>query len=145
MVLHAVYWDSSALIKRYFEEEGSDTVQNLFQKGQAHFTATIAHAEILSTIHRLRREGRLSQQELESVRQEFLLDWRGFRTLTYGREVQEVAESIITMCALRGADLIHLASAMRLSQDGITSSLATFDQRLRTAAADSGLEIVGIE
>ena len=48
MALNAIYWDSSALIKRYFEEPGSDTVQNLFQKGQAHFTATLAHAEILS-------------------------------------------------------------------------------------------------
>jgi uncharacterized protein len=135
---HVFYWDSSALIKRYIEEDGSNFVRSL-SEGRPNFTAALSHAEILATFYRLRRDGRASQFELEKLLGFFFDDWKNLLIVSYGAQVQRTAEKSIERSPLKGADLVHLASALKLVEEGLEVVLLTFDSRLEKAAQDHGL------
>ena len=135
---HVFYWDSSALIKRYVEEDGSKLIRRIGE-GRPNFTAALSHAEILATFYRLRRDGRASQSELEQLLGGFSDDWKNLLIVAYGKQVQNTAEKSIARSPLKGADLVHLASALKLVEEGLEVVLLTFDLRLEKAAQDHGL------
>lgn len=136
-----IYWDSSSLIKRYIREEGSEIVEGLFKSKKRHFTSVITHAEILTTFHRLKRDGNITASHLENLRREFFIDWKLLAKVDYGQEVQAVASEVIETCTLRGADLVHLATCIELKRKGLNLIFSSFDKRLKNAGMDMGLVI----
>ncbi len=136
------YWDSSALIKCYVTENGSKEVFKLFSSPAKHFTSVITHAEILATIYRIQREGLSNKKETETLASAFLHDWPLIGKVPYNKEVQETAQQVIKSSPLRGADLAHLASAVRLKKEGLNVQFLSFDLRLNKAAQDNQLEIL---
>ena len=135
------YWDSSALIKRYLKEGGSAAVIG-GGSDAAHFTASLSHAEICATFYRLRREGRISQSELDQLLRAFFADWAKLLVLEYGQEVRGIAEKSIAQSPLKGADLVHLSSALLLQREGFQVVLWTFDRQLEKAAHDHDLSVL---
>jgi len=55
-----VYLDSSALIKRYLEEPGSDQVRRIFGGEAPLLVSVIAWSECLAALFRRRQDGTLS-------------------------------------------------------------------------------------
>ena len=58
-----VFFDSSALAKRYIEEKGSDQVQAILSSAAALAVSVICVPEIVSALCRLRRERKFSTEE----------------------------------------------------------------------------------
>jgi len=58
-----LYCDTSALIKRYVEEEGSEGISKLWERPSAVATSVVAFAETVATFNRKFREGVLSTRE----------------------------------------------------------------------------------
>lgn len=136
------YWDSSALIKRYFKEDFSEVVTELFRRERAiHCTSVIAHAEILASFHRIRRDGQLSNSELQAIRSSFFGDWERLSVFQYTPETQKKAARLIEEVSLKGADLIHLATAEDVASLLTPPVVVTFDQQLVNAAKDKGFQI----
>lgn len=134
------YFDSSALLKRYIQEEGSDEIEKIWPEGSSQVaTAALTYAEIYATFFRLRREGRISGKQVGSVCEQFENDWRTFAFVEFSVEVQKLIPKIIAQVPLRGADLVHIATACFLKERGATI-LVTYDARMLLAAHD--LEIV---
>jgi len=139
------YWDSSALIKRYFQENGSEQVSALFaDHGAIHCTSVISHAEILATLHRIRRDGRLSKADLHKTQHSFLSDWARLSVFPYSPQAQHRATQLIDEVSLRGADLIHLATAEEVASLLAKPTLVTFDLQLVTAARDRKIAVCGV-
>jgi uncharacterized protein with PIN domain len=63
-----VFFDTSALTKRYVEEEGSERVRDLCTSADALAVSVLVVPELISTLCRLVREGRLSSEDYRSLK-----------------------------------------------------------------------------
>jgi len=151
-----LYVDSSALIKHYIREAGSDALNAKLNEASRHhpgiFISAVGYAEILATFaRRLRGNARLKKQT-KLLRDVFRDDWMFELTcveLAVG--VLELIPGLVDKHPLRGADAIHLASALwlrdavRLGQEfGPANRSLTFasaDKQLNRAASAEGLEV----
>ena len=61
-----IYFDSSALVKRYLKEKGTDVVQSLTAREELVATSKFSYPEILSAFMRKRREGELGEEQTQS-------------------------------------------------------------------------------
>jgi len=99
----------------------------------------LAFAEIHATFARRKRESLLPAEELEKLQIRFAADWEKIAQIPV---VQEVLSPIPELCErhpLRGADAIHLSSALLLFREGLEVTFACSDRRLLEAAAAEGL------
>ena len=55
-----LYLDTSALVKRYFQEPYSDDVLSKWESATQIVTSAVAYAETMATIHRKKREENLN-------------------------------------------------------------------------------------
>jgi predicted nucleic acid-binding protein len=76
------YLDSSAWVKRYFDEAGSGRVRHLFAQHETLGCSPLGLIEVGSTMARKRTAGDVKPGEFEEKRTSLLKDWRRFlRTL----------------------------------------------------------------
>lgn len=132
------YFDTSALVKRFVLEAGSETVQRLILRGRPIASATIAYAETYSRLTRRHREGALSPREYRSVCQRFERDWMEVLKVELRVEVLMSARALIQRHGIRAFDAIHLASALGLqaAADEPVAFVASDDRLLRAATAE---------
>lgn len=141
-----IYLDTSALIKRYIVEKGSNPVRDLLRQEGSAATATVAYAEIYSGLTRRFREGYVSPKFYAIACHEFEQDWSDYLKIELTRELLVVARDLIQRHPLRSFDAIHLASALSLMRklgEGVT--IVAADGRLLHAAAAEGLLAVNVE
>jgi predicted nucleic acid-binding protein len=69
-----VFFDSSALAKRYVEEKGSDQVQAILSSASALAVSVICIPEIISALCRRRRERKVSPEEYRNAKASVLSD-----------------------------------------------------------------------
>jgi len=135
-----LYLDSSALLKRYFEEQGSAEIISLWRDSRFCASSAVAYAECLAAIHRKFRDTRVKTGSAHSIADAFRKDWAGMIRLETSPYLEELMDTLVDRHALRGFDLIHLASALtlreRLSEDFL---FACFDDPLLAAARAEGL------
>ena len=131
-----MYFDTSALIKIFILEKGSEDAQRLSQDHVPPATAAIAYAEIYSGVNRRKREGYLSAHQYTRVSRRFEEYWTTSIHVELTQEVLALAKALLERHPLRAFDAIHLASALIL-QKGIREPLpfAAADSRLLDAAS----------
>ena len=71
-----IYVDTSALVKRYVSEEGSERVDSLLTQSAVAATSRLTYVEMLSAITRRHRAADVSMADLASVKKQFKADWR---------------------------------------------------------------------
>jgi uncharacterized protein len=109
-----LYLDTSALIKLYVEERHSAEVAQAVRDADAIATSLLAYPEARATLARAHREHRLSSADLRSALTQFLEDWERIAVIETRDDVLKHAGSLAERHALRGADAVHLASALQL-------------------------------
>jgi len=108
-----IYLDTSALVKRYVEERGSEIIHTFFEKEEGKFTAKIAYVEALAAFSRRRREGGISGNDYVSLCHLFESEWETYMDIVeLTDEVLKATRRLIDSYPLRGLDAIHLASAL---------------------------------
>lgn len=133
-----LYLDTSALAKRYIVELDSGSVQPLFDENQGRlFTSVVTYAEVLSVLARCWRERRISARQFQAQKRAFLADWGAFHVVGLSLQVLSPAARLIQRYRLRAYDAIQLCSALWIGRP----AFATFDARLRRAAAREGLPL----
>jgi uncharacterized protein len=151
-----LYFDSSALIKHYVQEKGSEkvgkTLRDEEEASRPVFTSVLTFAEIHAALARRAKDRSLSSDEFIRARSNFDSDWvSGLSAIDLGPEVLRIVRNTVDQFALRGADMVHLASAIWLrdtaartrSRDQLV--LLTSDRLLDKAAAGCGLEVLDPE
>jgi len=136
-----LYLDTSALVKRYFEEPGSRRLLSKWKEASEIVTSSVAYAEALAAFHRKRRESGLEDELFGKVLEAFRLDWKSFVRVEVTDELNEAIDQALEKHPLRGFDAIHLASAVVVGQTLAEPIVfACFDERLAQAAVDAGME-----
>lgn len=151
-----LYLDSSALIKRYQNEQGTEALNARLReeaKGlRSVFTSVLTYAEIHGALARRIREKLLSPEEAAVVQDEFDADWvLSIAPIELGTNVLGFVRDLVRGFPLRGADAIHLASALWLRDmarlgmkvDQYTGPLVfvSSDKQLARAASKHKMEV----
>lgn len=147
-----LYFDSSALIKHYVQEKGSEKVsKDLRDEEEASrpvFTSVLTFAEIHAALARRAKDKSLSADAFIRARTNFDSDWVfGLSAVDLGPGVLNTVRNTVDRFALRGADMVHLASAIWLrdtaagTKSGTQVILLSSDKLLVKAAEGCGLEV----
>lgn len=129
------YLDTSALIKRYIQEPGSEALLAAWSTFTVYGSAVIIHVEVSAALSKARRLGALDHQGAQLAWQAFLRDWEKLSLVNISLSVVNRASSLAWEHGFRGYDAVHLAAALTW-QDGMrdTVQLCTFDHQLSRAA-----------
>ena len=133
-----VFFDSSAFVKRYVREEGTDVVLSWCDQATELCLSGIALPEIVSAFCRLLREDLVSPVQYRHLKTMLMADISDAAICDLTPEV--IRQSIISLekNVLRGMDAIHLGSALALNVDLFVSA----DARQCDAATQAGLRVV---
>ena len=130
------YWDTSALLSRFFSDIHSRTAQKWAETEAVHLLPSLAHAEASAVIARMTKEAVITPDLAETVCTAMESGpWRALNGLPDRSVVMDLSRK----WPLRGADLWHLALAVSLKKDLPEIRLLTFDDQLREAAAGEDL------
>jgi predicted nucleic acid-binding protein len=136
-----LYLDTSALVKKYFEEKNSPEVIAVWKSALGICTSAVAYAELLAAVYRKASETRVDKPLFESVVSTFQTDWSSFIIVEVDNRLNETIHKVIANHGLRGFDAIHLASALAIGSVVADHFLfACYDERLAQAARAEGLE-----
>ncbi|MFH1857925.1 MAG: type II toxin-antitoxin system VapC family toxin [Candidatus Omnitrophota bacterium] len=137
-----LYLDTSALLKKYFHEEGSEDVISRWRAADEIVTSCVTFAETLASIHRKQRESETTNSLLETVIDSFKQDWTAFYLVEVANDLNDTIEKVLAKHPLRGFDAIHLASALIIRDTAVRDfTFACYDRRLSRAARSEGLNI----
>jgi uncharacterized protein len=138
-----LYFDTSALVKRYFQEKHSDDVIAVWQTASYIASSFVAYAETMACFYRKKREGNIDRQAINDITAEFQRDWIGFIRVEVNEELKSHIDEALKKYPLKGFDAIHLVSAIVL-KDKISDDFlfACFDKQLNRAALSEGLSIL---
>lgn len=135
-----LYFDTSALIKRYVEEDGSKEVDHLWEGSSEIITSVVAFAEIIAAFRRKYREGIISKAGYSKTVSEFKNEYSELILVSISPDLNQVIERLLLKHPLRGFDAIHLASALLIQKEGpLAVNFACFDHQLNKTAAEEGL------
>ncbi|HEX7479985.1 MAG TPA: type II toxin-antitoxin system VapC family toxin [Polyangiales bacterium] len=107
-----VYFDTSALLKRYLVEDGSPAIEALWNKTTRAVASEILYDEMAATFARKKREVPTDADSIEQARDTFRAEWLSMRRVDVHDDVHRRVDELLARHALRGADAIHLASAL---------------------------------
>ncbi|PYM72383.1 MAG: hypothetical protein DME10_12825 [Candidatus Rokuibacteriota bacterium] len=137
-----LYCDTSALIKLYLPEPGSDEFNEVVEGRDDVLVSDLAVTEFISALARRLRQGSLAREAARRLQHAILgrLDEEVYHRVELTRDVHRRAEQFLLSLPetpLRAADALHLA----LATSARAASLASFDARLAAAARAGGLAI----
>ena len=132
-----VFFDTSAFVKRYINESGTDKVLEWCDKATEIGLSGIVLPEIISALCRLRREERITGLQYQQLKASLMADIEDAALCDLAPAV--LAQSILSLenNVLRGMDAIHVGSAVVLKADVFVSS----DKRQCEAAVRAGLHV----
>jgi hypothetical protein len=141
------FLDSSALIKRYVAEAGTDWLRTITapDAGNTLIMARITSVEVISGVSRRKREGLMSPRTAQAIK--WVLNRhakREYMVVELSAAVVERAQDLLENHPLRAYDAIQLASAMLSNTRLVAGELAPLifvsaDARLLEAATSEGL------
>ena len=134
-----VYFDSSALVKLVLDEVGSDIVAALWNGCDAALSSRLAYPEVCAALTSAGRNHDLTESEASAATSDWEQFWASLRPVELSADVERVAGSLAATHQLRGADAVHLASALALGSRDLT--VAVWDKRLHAGAAAVGLAV----
>lgn len=134
------YLDTSAFLKLYLNEPGSNQVRHLVKSSAATCTHVVTYAEMCAGLARASRMLRLDTAQYEHQKHCFRSDWAAMHTLSVDETVIRRAGVLAEGFELRGYDSVHLAAAESIWRQLNTSfQFAAFDCKLLDAARLLGM------
>jgi predicted nucleic acid-binding protein len=125
-----VYVDTSALLRRYFNEKESEEVVRMLREPHTKIVSGLVFVELASVFRRACKGRQISQREHKAVAEAARQDLKHFRILTGGEELFRQAALVADLTGLKSLDSIHLASARMAGADQIM----TYDREMAAAA-----------
>lgn len=139
------YFDTSALVKRYIREPGSQTLRGLLRRYKV-ISSAVMPVEAQSAFRRRQVSGELAAQDLQAILVQFQKDRAHWDLVEVTSEVLANAEDLVRRTSLRTLDAIHVASVLTIERAaGFRFAFVTADAVQREAAAGLLLELVWLE
>ena len=135
-----LFCDTSALVKLYVVEEGSNLLKQLLTEADAIVACRVAWAEAHAALSRRAREVPADAEIIDQAKASLAEDWPHFVLMEVNQTLVERAGDYADTFALRSYDSVQLAAAFeaaRISQSPVR--FACFDSRLNKAAKALGM------
>ena len=129
-----VYFDSSAFVKLLAEEAGTDLAAELWDACDAAVASRLAYPEVRAALAAAARN-----HDLDTAERAWAGYWAATRPVELTAAVEQRAGQLARTHALRGADAVHLASALAIGDPELV--VAAWDRRLHTPAQAAGLRV----
>lgn len=108
-----LYLDSSALVKFYAKETGSDLVSARCRSGELILTSALSYAEVLAALARKCREGEIRRRDFASARDRFHSDWhQGIKVIAVDNTTMAHVPALVEAHSIKGSDAVHLSAAI---------------------------------
>ena len=133
-----VFFDTSAFVKRYVEEPGTEKVIEICDQTEQLVLSVICLPEMISTLNRLVREGKLPAADYRTLRDLILREIEDAEICRLTPEVVSQTLRCLENNDLRAMDAIHLGCAVVVKPDLFVSA----DKRQIKAAQKEGLKVV---
>jgi hypothetical protein len=133
-----VYFDASALVKLVVDEEGSDLAAALWDGCDSALSSRLSYPEVRSALAAA-RDDRIDARSLGKVQRDWERFWSAIRPVELTAAVERHAGELASTYSLRGADAIHLASALAIELPDLI--VAVWDHRLREGVFSAGLRV----
>jgi uncharacterized protein len=134
-----VYFDSSALVKLVVEESGSDLVAELWDNCDAALSSRLAYPEVRTALAASARNHDLGDDDLVAAERAWEEFWAATRPVELTAAVEQQAGQLAKSYALRGADAVHLASALAINDPDLV--VAVWDRRLHAGVRTAGVRV----
>ncbi len=143
------FCDSSAIVKRYVNETGSNFMDGLADanSGNLILVARITRVEVVAAIARRLKGGSIAATDAQNALAAFQHDLtNNYFTIEITPILLAIAMSLATKHALRGYDAVQLAAALEANDERIANrlpplTLISADSELNTATQAEGLNI----
>lgn len=134
-----IFMDTSAWIKYFIEEDGTQEIQNFILNNSGYkaniFTASaVTYAEMIATFQRAFKGKRITEDQYKKVIFYFKNQWNNFDIPEVDNHLIENSGLVAQKYALKGCDAFQLASALSIPAELFISS----DDDLQHAANKSG-------
>lgn len=145
------YLDTSALVKRYRTERGTELLAQLLinpPPEDRFYISFLSVLELTSGVMRLVKGGQLRQSVADAILAGFRQDIsETFRVWPLNEDMASAAVSVAERHRLRSGDAIHLATALATSAaaPGAIFIIISADRELLEAAASAGLATLNPE
>ena len=138
-----LFCDTSALLKLFIDEQGSESMINARSSSKGIAVCRITWAESMAALAPRTRFKGTNQSGLAQARTMFEQAWPGFVIADITQPLVEKAGVFAEAFALRGYDSVQLAAAHQLhEQFALPLTFACFDRRLNQAAKLLQLEVL---
>jgi predicted nucleic acid-binding protein len=139
------FLDTSAVVKLYHQEMGSDRVLPLYRDGETIVISEISKVEFLSTIHKKLRTGEITADTMMAVRDRFLADCSArFVVVHVASFIVDAALDLLNTHGrtehLFSLDALQIATLSIVAEKDITFVCA--DKRLTTLVKAIGFPIL---
>ena len=139
------YFDTSAFLKIFIEEDGSDKVHALVEdpEGGELIILDLTILEVRSAIRRLEREGNISAERARNVLRQIADDAANMYFVQRTAAAMSEAEQLLDRHALRTLDALQLAGYLVTRQDMRSPLIfVCADNRLLAAAETEGIPTI---
>ncbi len=127
-----VYFDASAFVKLIVDEPGSDLAADLWDGCDAAVSSRLAFPEVRAALAAAHRNRDLTDAALEAAETAWQEYWSATRPIELTEAIEQRAGDLARQHALRGADAVHLASALAIGEPELL--VAVWDHRLHAGA-----------
>jgi predicted nucleic acid-binding protein len=139
------FFDSSALVKRYQFEAGSERVSNLVDEAELLLIARLTQVEVTAAIVRRGRATRTPEQEVDRLLAAFERDvLSSLDVVEFSSALLDESMALTRRHGLRAADAIQLAAAALARPEYAPSNMifVASDRELNAAAMAEGFSIL---
>ncbi len=134
------FWDTSALVKRYFAEDGSARVADLLAgENDSHIASRLALAEVPAAIVRRVQDAGASNTLLVRFERDIAML---FSLSSFDDALADEAARAVRRHRLRGCDSLQLAAALRILARDSEMVFVCADDELNAAASTEGMQVI---
>ena len=136
------FWDASAIVPLLVEQGASERCGELLGQDGELVVWWGTAVECWSALARLRRDGRLSEEDAQAAGDLLAVMRDGWNEVEPAEPVREQARRLLGLYLLRAADALQLAAAMVVTSARLELPFVTLDDRLGAAAAEEGFAVI---
>ncbi len=138
------YFDTSALVKRYHREKGTEKIDEIIDGDDEIYISTVGIAETISAFTRLRNSRIIGKKRYEEITGIFFNDVENrYIPIPFDDSNILKAVSLIENHDLRTLDAFHLSAALSIAD--MHPVFASSDRKLLKAAEKEGFSIMDPE
>ena len=135
-----IFCDTSALVKKYIIETGSDKFEKILNKADNVFVSAITEIETISTFKRLLIENAIDEEDYDLLINEFEIDYQYFSIISFDGLISKNAIKLIDKYQLKTLDSIQLGTAIYLK--GEIDFFVACNEKLIKAALKEDIKIL---